>query len=421
MKDYAVDVTKWKFLKEYTRQNFERLPPYQPGAAENVKECGDVFQYDSSWDKSTGKKPKALKTFEGKTFDESIFADPVMLELIEDGAADVYTTEAVASVLMCATKSNYSWDLEIKVCDGTIFIDKRAEEPEQNILNYLTVCETSLDYQPNADNTINGIRPLMKEARRVNNSWMNAALSQNVASQHQFDEENPFIEDAEQVATRMGYVYKIWEIQEEDAERGKKQKKICIRCQLHSHTGKTRADTGEREFMNLYAFNEHSLVRTNWRENIDNSVITYLNKEISDNSAKVSRWIAQALLAEADLVKFAFVSRRDMDDNRRHVVVGTHTVQTQSWASQMNITMDRMWGVIKYVIEEVEAATNEAEAKREAAAKAEGKTKEEDEDEEGNELEFILLKDFNQMAIRLYCKDEDAEDLFGEEAQIDTA
>lgn len=255
----------------------------------------------------------------------------------------------------------------------------------------------------------------MKEARRVNDSWTHSCQSQNVATQHQFDEENPFIEDADQVATRMGYVYKIWEIQEEDKERGKKQKKICIRCQVHSHTGKTRAETGEREFMNVYAFNEHSLMRTNWRENIDNSVITCLNKEITDNSAKVSRWIAQALLAEADLVKFAFVSRRDMDDARRHVVVGTHTVQTQSWASQMNITMDRMWGVIKYVIEEVEAATAEAEKKREEAAKADGKKDEDEDEDEGNEHEFILLKDFNQMAIRLYCKDDDADFLFGAE------
>ena len=174
--------------------------------------------------------------------------------------------------------------------------------------------------------------------------------------------------------------------------------------------------------MNVYAFNEHNLYRTNWRENIDSSVITCLNKEISDNSAKVSRWIAQALLAEADLVKFAFISRKDMDDPTRHVVVGTHTVQIQSWASQMNITMDHNWGVIKFVIDEIEEATAAAEAKKEAAAKAEGKEAKDDDDDEdeGNEHEFILLKDFNQMAVRLYCKDEDEDDIFGD-AQINTA
>lgn len=33
----------------------------------------------------------------------------------------------------------------------------------------------------------------------------------------------------------MGYVYKVWKIQEEDKEKGLKEKKICIRCAIHSH------------------------------------------------------------------------------------------------------------------------------------------------------------------------------------------
>jgi len=51
--------------------------------------------------------------------------------MIENDAADIFTTEQVAAVLMCATKSNYSWDLDIKVYDGKIFIDKRSEEDDQ--------------------------------------------------------------------------------------------------------------------------------------------------------------------------------------------------------------------------------------------------------------------------------------------------
>jgi len=34
------------------------------------------------------------------------------------------------------------------------------------------------------------------------------------------DEENPFIEDQNQVATRVGYLYRIWKIQEEKPEIG---------------------------------------------------------------------------------------------------------------------------------------------------------------------------------------------------------
>jgi hypothetical protein len=37
-----------------------------------------------------------------------------MVELIQAGAADIFTTDVIAAALMSATKSNYSWDIEIK-------------------------------------------------------------------------------------------------------------------------------------------------------------------------------------------------------------------------------------------------------------------------------------------------------------------
>lgn len=147
LRDFSVDVKReWQFLKEYTRQNFDRLPTVKPVPLENAKECGDVPLYDAKWDSASGKKARPLPKYEGTTFDVSLFEDPVMVELIEKEVANIYTTEQVAAVLMCATKSNYSWDLVIKVCDGFIFIDKRDEEKETNILNLQTVCETSLEH-----------------------------------------------------------------------------------------------------------------------------------------------------------------------------------------------------------------------------------------------------------------------------------
>jgi hypothetical protein len=46
------------------------------------KECGDIQQYDTTWDKTNSRKQKALPTFDGKTFEETLFDDPVMVELI---------------------------------------------------------------------------------------------------------------------------------------------------------------------------------------------------------------------------------------------------------------------------------------------------------------------------------------------------
>lgn len=100
-----------------------------------------------------------------------------MVELIEQDKADIFTTDVIAAVLMTSQKSNYSFDVEIKKFGNKFFIDKRIEEEDEdepniivpdNILDYDTVCETSIDHQPVDDETINGIWPLMKEAKKIN-------------------------------------------------------------------------------------------------------------------------------------------------------------------------------------------------------------------------------------------------------------
>lgn len=146
--------------------------------------------------------------------------------------------------------------------------------------------------------------------------------------------------------------------------------------------------------MNIYAFHEFNLNKTNWRSQIDTSLITCLNKEITNNSFKASRWLVQAVLADADMIKFAFVSRKDMAFNNKHVLLATHTVGTQNFAKQLNLQMDSMWSKIKHIVDVVE---------QQSAPKAEGANG--DEEEESELSEYILLKDFNRLAFRLYKKD----------------
>lgn len=75
------------------------------------------------------------------------------------------------------------------------------------------------------------------------------------------EDENPFLEDENQVATRVGYLYKIWKIAEAKPETNEPELKICIRCSVHLTSGEQIEDlTGEqkRYFMNVYALNEHN-------------------------------------------------------------------------------------------------------------------------------------------------------------------
>jgi len=96
----------------------------------------------------------------------------------------------------------------------------------------------------------------MKESRDINNSWLHSGRAQDMQPIN-LETDNKFIEDEHQEATRIGYVYRIWKIQEANEQLGLKEKRICIRCQVHSHTGQ-RNDKYEFRKMNLFAFNEHN-------------------------------------------------------------------------------------------------------------------------------------------------------------------
>jgi len=85
----------------------------------------------------------------------------------------------------------------------------------------------------------------MREAKNIDNSFLHYAQSEDLSSQVQLDGENPFIEDDSQICTRHGYLYKIWRIREAVEAQGITEKKICIRCSVHSHTGVTK-ENGEK-------------------------------------------------------------------------------------------------------------------------------------------------------------------------------
>ena len=223
----------------------------------------------------------------------------------------------------------------------------------------------------------------MKEARGINNSFLNACHDQDPSKIIQLDAENPFIEEENQVATRVGYHYNIWKLQEADAATGRKEKRICVRCSVHSHNNQSKEGGEGKQLMNVYTLNEHNLDIKNWRSCIDQAIIPCLNKEITNNSFKISRWLVQSILAQVDFIKFGFVTRKNMNDNKKHILVATHTVPTTNWAQQLSLQMDQMWSKVKYLIDSIE----------------------EDKKDEMESAEYIMLKDFNKLAYRLYKKD----------------
>ena len=115
-----------------------------------------------------------------------------------------------------------------------------------------------------------------------------------------------------------------------------------------------------------------------------------LQKEITDNNFKVFRWIVQAVLADVDQVKFAFITRNNMKEVKKgHQVVATTGIKTQSMLQQFNMSMDHLWKVLRHVVNTIE----------ESNLKSKG---------EGEEMaanEYVIIKDNNKGAVKLYKKD----------------
>lgn len=126
-----------------------------------------MHAFNKEMDKSRTYKQLPIHTFTGTYYNVDTLEDPVFQRLAKENKADVFATETAVAAIMTAPKSNYSWDVLIKKFQDKLFIDKRDE---QNMLDLITVNETSAE-QPTDDDTVNGVRQIMKEATNVQIAW----------------------------------------------------------------------------------------------------------------------------------------------------------------------------------------------------------------------------------------------------------
>ena len=93
---------------------------------------------------------------------------------------------------------------------------------------------------------------------------------------------------------------------------------LITRGQLHSFVNKTNDDI---DYVNVYAMNQWKTSTSSWK-NIETDRASILSQELSDNSTRVSKWAIQTMLAAADSMKIAFVTRQKLTDNTRHKIIG---------------------------------------------------------------------------------------------------
>jgi len=387
IKESSVEVkSEWVVLEQLDFNQLGKLKTDEVPEPEDIAQCGALEYYDKDFDRLTVKTKKPLKRIERTFFKVTTTDDPVIKRLSLENASEgnvIFGTDAILSLLMCCPRSHYSWDVIVRrVGAKMLFFDKR----DKSQFDYLTVNETATETPREDDkDPINTPQSLSLEASYINQNFSQQVLAP--GNRHSFPAPNPFQGNLtdEEVAP-VGYRYRKWDFGDGNV--------LIARCELDAVTKQKDED----EFLSIKALNEYDPAATglDWRQKLDSQRGAVLATELKNNSNKLARWTAQALLAGASQIKLGYVSRTNTKDAYNHQVLGVQSYKPTEFANQINLNENNMWAILKHIIDicmELEPGT------------------------------YVLLKDPNKRLVRLYSVPEDsfigggeeeAEEEFGE-------
>ncbi|KAF5371200.1 hypothetical protein D9758_004095 [Tetrapyrgos nigripes] len=403
----------WSMIEEieFNRLGKLRLDVDEP---EDLDSYGRLFAYDKSYDRVTTKTERPLQLVDRIKYNTTTTEDPVIQQLASKNTATVYVTDVILSVLMCAPRSVYPWDIVIVREGNSLFFDKRDGGPFDTV----TVNENASDPPqdpppPNPNNpnekaqeapSINSATSLSLEATYINQNFGSQSVIENPPPPAvDFAHPNPFYgpDETEPLAS-CGYRYRVFDMSVTEDE----DVRICVRTEVDAYTpgsGNPREGNGLVTIRALNEFDPRAQGAggaPDWRTKLDSQRGAVVATEMKNNSCKLAKWTVQSVLAGAELMKIGYISRANPRDNTRHVILSATSVRPTDFAAQLNVSLANGWGIVRTVTDL-------------CMKLPEGK--------------YVLVKDPNRPVIRLYStppgtftgEDEDG-DGFDEE-QVDSA
>jgi len=385
---------------------------------DELETYGRLFAYDKSYDRITTKTEKPLQLVDRIKYNTTTSDDPIIQQLAAKNTATVYTTDVILSVLMCAPRSVYPWDIVIVREGNNVFFDKRDGGPFDTV----TVNENASDpptdpAPPNPNNlaekaaipeppSINSATSLSLEATYINQNFgFQSVIEKSPPPAVDFTHPNPFYgpDETEPLAS-CGYRYRVFDLgitEDEDI-------KICVRTEVDAYSpGQGNPHEGH-SLVTVRALNEFDPRAQgaggapDWRSKLDSQRGAVVATEMKNNSCKLAKWTVQSVLAGAELMKIGYISRANPRDNTRHVILSTTSVRPTDFAGQLNVSLANGWGIVRTVTDL-------------CMKMPEGK--------------YVLIKDPNKPVIRLYAvpmtaftteEDEDGEGFEGDEHEYES-
>ncbi|KAI0774543.1 eukaryotic translation initiation factor 3 subunit 7 [Fomes fomentarius] len=370
----------WAMLEEVEFHRLAKLR-LEVDDPEDIETYGRVYPYEKTYDRITTRTEKPLQVLDRIKYNPTTSDDPVIQGLASRDTAKIYTTDVILSVLMCAPRSVYPWDIVVVREGDQLFFDKRDGGPFDTV----TVNENAADppqdpTPPNPNNqnekvvvpetpSFNTATSLSLEATYINQNFsFQTVIETPPPPAVDFSKPNPFYgpDETEPLAS-CGYRYRVFDLgvtEDEDI-------KICVRTEVDAYSAGQDPLRG--------AFDPRAPGAggaPDWRTKLDSQRGAVVATEMKNNSCKLAKWTVQSVLAGADLLKIGWISRVNPRDNTRHVILSTTSTRPVDFAAQLNVSLANGWGIVRTVADM-------------CLKQPEGK--------------YILVKDPNKPVLRLYA------------------
>lgn len=304
-RDASVNVkAEWQLLEEIDFNRLSKLN-LEADEGEDVESYGFLHYYDRSFDKPAVKgTEKRLTALDRAAYNVTTTSDPVIQELADKDEATIFATDNVLSMLMCAPRSVYPWDIVVVRQGNKVFFDKR----DNAALDMVTVNENAADAPMDASDgnkdTINQPGALAEEATYINHNFANQVVLEN-ERKVEMPNANPFYNASEDTDPPASKVYKYRRFDLSTNEENPVS--LIVRAELDAV--QKNAISGDDQFLTVKALNEFdskapgSGGALDWRAKLVSQRGAVVATEMKNNSCKLARWTVQSILAKADLMK----------------------------------------------------------------------------------------------------------------------
>ncbi|KAH9077061.1 translation initiation factor eIF-3 subunit D [Lactarius deliciosus] len=371
----AIDPS-WQMLEEIEFHRLAKLR-LEVDEPEEIESYGRLYPYNKAYDRITTKTERPLQPVDRIKYNTTTSDDPIIQQLASKGTAAIYATDVILSVLMCAPRSVYPWDIVIVREGDKVFFDKRDGGPFDTV----TVNENAADppQDPTAPNP-NNPNEKTPETSSINTatslSLEATYINQNFGFQ---SKPNPFYgpDETEPLAS-CGYRYRVFDLGITEDENIK----ICVRTEVDAYLPGQGNPLQGQGLITVRALNEFDPRAAgaggapDWRLKLDSQRGAVVATEMKNNSCKLAKWSVQSVLAGAEQMKIGYVSRANPRDNTRHVILSTASMRSLDFAAQLNVSLANGWGIVRTVADL-------------CLKMPEGK--------------YVLVKDPNKPVIRLYA------------------